>query len=106
MSVFSFRILYYENKAQSCAMICEKCERIGRLNKIPHEVFGGEDDIAELVECPWDWEKEEIEEYIAKLESSTWRTQLYSTLMMKVWAMSRPWSLVSIWLRLYRSINE
>ena len=48
-------------------MICEKCERIGRLNKIPHEVFGGGDDIAEMVECPWDWEKEDIEEYITKL---------------------------------------
>ena len=49
-------------------MICEKCERIGRLNKIPHEVLGYEDDgDDEFVECPWDWEKEEIEEYLAKL---------------------------------------
>ena len=30
-------------------------------------MFGGEDDIAEMSECPWDWQKEEIEEYIAKL---------------------------------------
>ena len=27
----------------------------------------GDDDIAEFAECPWDWEKEEIENYIKAL---------------------------------------
>ena len=40
-------------------MLCEKCERIGRL-KIPHRVDTGEDGIAEEADCPWEWEKEEI----------------------------------------------
>ena len=43
-------------------MICEKCERIGRLNKIPHHVEIGEDGIAEV-----DCEKEEIETYVKAL---------------------------------------
>ena len=41
-------------------MLFEKCERMGRLNKIPHQVEIGEDGIAE-VDSPWEWEKEEIE---------------------------------------------
>ena len=28
----------------------------------------GDDDVAEFVECPWDWEKEEIEQYIEALQ--------------------------------------
>ena len=34
---------------------------------IPHVVVEGDDDIAEFAECPWDWEKEEIEEYLMEL---------------------------------------
>ena len=45
-------------------MICEKCERIGRLNLIPHEVEEGDDNIAVVADCPWEWEKEEIENYV------------------------------------------
>ena len=48
-------------------MICEKCERIGRLNMIPHLVVEAVDDIAEFAECPWDWEKEEMEQYMKVL---------------------------------------
>jgi len=32
-----------------------------------HLVVEGEDDTAEYAECPWDWEKEEIEEYLKEL---------------------------------------
>ena len=35
--------------------------------QIPHEVVEGDDDVAEFAECPWDWEKEEIEQYIEAL---------------------------------------
>ena len=31
---------------------------------IPHPVVEGDDDIAEVVECPWEWEKDEIEQYL------------------------------------------
>ena len=51
-------------------MICEKCERIGRLNKIPHHIEIGEDGIAE-VDCPWEWKKEEIETYVKALGLSS-----------------------------------
>ena len=34
---------------------------------IPHVVVEGDDDIAEFAECPWDWDKEEIEEYLKEL---------------------------------------
>ena len=50
-------------------MICEKCEMIGRLNMIPHLVVEAGDDIAEFAECPWDWEKEELEQYMKVLHS-------------------------------------
>ena len=61
-------------------MICEKCERIGRLNKIPHHIEIGEDGIAE-VDCPWEWKKEEIETYVKALGlSSQMKTQNTTTL--------------------------
>ena len=48
-------------------MICEKCEMIGRVNLIPHIVETGENGIAEEADCPWEWEKDEIEEYVNAL---------------------------------------
>ena len=36
--------------------------------QIPHLVAGGDDDIADFVECPWGWEKEDIESYVESLQ--------------------------------------
>ena len=57
-------------------MICEKCERIGRLNLIPHEVVTGDDGIAEAAECPWEWEREEILQYVRGLWANELETFL------------------------------
>ena len=67
----------------------------------------GDDDVAEFVECPWDWEKEEIEQYIEALQireiAEVFDISQAAYGQLESWTMTREWSWWRLLLKLMKS---